>query len=196
MKTYKGFNKDLKCRGFQYEIGKEYETEKAKVCECGFHACENPLDVFHYYTPADSRFCEVEQSGDIDTHGDDSKVASTRIKVCTEIGLSGIIKAGVKFILDRVKHEDSSTNTGYQSAATNTGNRSAAIVGNGDSAAVAVGYESKAKAGIGSAIVVVERGEWNGCTYPLIGIKSAIVDGKTIKADTFYTLKNGEFVEC
>ena len=62
--------------------------------------------------------------------------------------------------------------------------------------AVAVGYESKAKAGIGSAIVVVERGEWNGCTFPLIGIKSAIVDGKTIKADTFYTLKNGEFVEC
>ena len=223
MKTYKGFNKDLKCRGFQYEIGKEYETEKAKACECGFHACENPLGVFNYYAPADSRFCEVEQSGDIDTHGDDSKVASTRIKVCAEIGLSGIITAGVKFILDRVKHEDSSTNTGDYSAATNTGNqsaatntgyrsaatntgdrsaatntgdRSAAIVGNGGSVAVAVGYESKAKAGIGSAIVVVERGEWNGCTYPLIGIKSAIIDGEILKADTFYKLKNGEFVEC
>ena len=196
MKTYKGFNKDLKCRGFQYEIGKEYETEKAKACECGFHACENPLGVFNYYAPADSRFCEVEQSGDIDTHGDDSKVASTRIKVCAEIGLSGIITAGVKFILDRVKHEDSSTNTGDYSAATNTGDYSAAIVGNGGSVAVAVGYESKAKAGIGSAIVVVERGEWNGRTCPLIGIKSAIIDGEILKADTFYKLENGEFVEC
>ena len=232
MKTYKGFDKDLKCRGFQYEIGKEYETEKAKACECGFHACENPLAVFNYYTPADSRFCEVEQSGDIDTRGDGSKVASTKIKVCAEIGLSGIIKAGVKFILDRVKHEDSATNTGnysaatntgnysaatntgYQSAATNTGNysaatstgnysaatntgdQSAAIVGEGGSVAVATGYESRAKAGIGSAIVVVERGAWNGYTYPLISIKSAIIDGEILKADTFYKLKNGEFVEC
>ena len=241
MKTYKGFDKDLKCRGFQYEIGKEYETEKAKACECGFHACENPLDVFNYYVPADSRFCEVEQSGDIDTRGDDSKVASTKIKVCAEIGLSGIIKAGVKFILDRAKQEDTSTNTGdrsvatntgyqsvatntgYQSVATNTGNQSvatntgyysvatntgnqsvatntgcysAAIVGEGGSVAVVSGYESKAMAGIGSAIVIVERGKWNGYTYPLIGIKSAIIDGEILKADTFYKLKNGEFVEC
>ena len=232
MKTYKGFDKDLKCRGFQYEIGKEYETEKAKVCECGFHACENPLDVFNYYAPANSRFCEVEQSGDIDTRGDDSKVASTKIKVCAEIRLSGIIKASVKFILDRVKQEDAATNTGdrsaatntgcqsvatntgdrsaatntgyrsvatntgYQSVATNTGDQSVAIVSCGDSVAVAAGYKSKAKAGIGSAIVVVERGAWNGYTYPLISIKSAIIDGEILKADTFYKLKNGEFVEC
>ena len=241
MKTYKGFDKDLKCLGFQYEIGKEYETEEAKACECGFHACENPLDVFNYYAPADSRFCEVEQLGEIDTHDADSKVASTKIKVCAEIGLSGIIKAGAKFILDRVKQEDTATNTGnqsaaintgdqsaatntgdrsaatntghqsaatntgYQSAAINTGDRSAAIntgdrsatiVGNGGSVAVAIGYESKAKAGIGSAIVVVERGKWNGRTCPLIGIKSAIIDGEILKADTFYKLKNGEFVEC
>ena len=62
MKAYKGFDKDLKCRGFQYEIGKEYEEPKADLCACGFHACENPIDVFGYYHPADSRYCEVEIS--------------------------------------------------------------------------------------------------------------------------------------
>ena len=206
MKTYKGFDKDLKCRGFQYKVGKEYEEEKAVVCECGFHACENPLDVFNYYSPVDSRFCEVEQSGKFDKQSDGSKIASTKIKIKAEIGLNGIIKAGVKFILDRVKWDkDKTTNTGYQSAATNTGDYSAAtntgdysaaMVGKGGSVAIATGYQSKAKADIGSAIVIVERGEWDGSTYPLINIKSAIVDGIKLKADTFYTVKNNEFVEC
>ena len=260
MKTYKGFDKDLKCRGFQYEIGKEYEEEKAAACECGFHACENPLDVFSYYSPADSRFCEVEQSGEIDRAVEDSKTASTKIKIKAEIGLNGIIKAGVKFILDRVKFDTSrqsntgyrsaatntgswsaatntgdrsaatntgdqsaatntgdrsaatntgswsaaantgdqsaATNTGYQSAATNTGSWSAATVGEGGSVAIVTGYGSKARAGIGSAIVIAERGEWNGTEHPLINIKSAIVDGIKIKANIFYTVKDNKFVEC
>ena len=256
MKTYKGFDKDLKCRGFQYEIGKEYETDTAKACESGFHACENPLDVFNYYPPADSRYCEVEQSGEIDKDSDDSKIASTKIKIGAEIGLSGLIKAGVNFILERAKSQErntgnrsaatntgdrsaatntgdysaatstgnrsaatntgycsAATNTGYCSAATNTGNcsaatntgdysaatntgdYSAATVGKGDSVAIATGYRSKARAGLGSAIVLCERGEWDGRTYPLINIKAAIIDGEKLKADTFYTLKNGEFVE-
>ena len=88
------------------------------------------------------------------------------------------------------------TNTGNQSAAMNTGYQSAAEVASGGSVAIVTGYQSKAKAGIGSAIVISERGEWNGETYPLINIKAAIVDGEKIKADTWYTLKNGEFVEC
>lgn len=83
--NYKGFDKDLKCRGFQYEIGKEYECENAVACETGFHACERPLDVFSYYPPASSRYCEVEQSGKTDTNSDDSKVASTKIKIGAEI---------------------------------------------------------------------------------------------------------------
>ena len=220
MKTYKGFDKDLKCRGFQYEIGKEYETDTAKACKSGFHACENPLDVFGYYPPADSRYCEVEQSGEIDKDSDDSKIASTKIKIGAEIGLSGLIKAGVNFILEHAKsqerntgnysaatntgYQSAATNTGYLSAATNTGNcsaatntgyKSAATVGKGDSVAIATGYQSKARAGLGSAIVLCERGEWNGSTYPLINIKAAIIDGEKLKADTFYTLKNGEFVE-
>ena len=222
IKAYKGFDKDLKCRGFQYEVGKEYETDQAKCCESGFHACKNPFDVWGYYPPVESRFCEVEQSGEIDKGGDDTKISSTKIKVCAEIGLSGIIKAGVKFILARVKQEKTATNTGNCSAATNTGNcsaatntgncsaatntgnrsaatntgdRSAATVEGADSVAIVTGYKSKARAGIGSAIVIAERGERNGNTYPLINIKSAIVDGEKIKANTFYTLKGGEFVE-
>ena len=213
IKAYKGFDKDLKCRGFQYEVGKEYETDQAKCCESGFHACKNPFDVWGYYPPVESRFCEVEQSGEIDKGGDDTKISSTKIKVCAEIGLSGIIKAGVKFILARVKQEKTATNTGNRSAATNTGNCSAATntgncsaatntgncsaatVEGADSVAIVTGYKSKARAGIGSAIVIAERGERNGNTYPLINIKSAIVDGEKIKANTFYTLKGGEFVE-
>ena len=225
MKTYKGFDKDLKCRGFQYEIGKEYEEEEAKACEKGFHACKNPLEVFSYYPPCDgNRYCEVEQDGELSEHNADSKVASTKIKIGVELGLKGLIQAGVSFILDRVNWKDdaatntgnysAATNTGNQSAATNTGNQSAATntgnysaatntgnysaaeVSNGDSVAIATGYQSKAKAGFGSAIVIAERGGWNGETYPLISIKAAMVDGEKIKADTWYTLENGEFVEC
>ena len=225
MKTYKGFDKDLKCRGFQYEIGKEYEEEEAKACEKGFHACKNPLEVFSYYPPCDgNRYCEVEQDGELSEHNADSKVASTKIKIGVELGLKGLIQAGVSFILDRVNWKDdaatntgnysaatntgnysaatntgdqsAATNTGFQSAATNTGNYSAAEVSNGDSVAIATGYQSKAKAGFGSAIVIAERGGWNGETYPLISIKAAMVDGEKIKADTWYTLENGEFVEC
>ena len=79
--TYKGFNKDMTCRGFQYEESKEYETDRAKACDCGFHACEYPLDCFGYYSPAESVFHLVEQSGALSRHTDDSKVASTKIKI-------------------------------------------------------------------------------------------------------------------
>ena len=123
MKTYKGFDKDLKCKGFQYEIGKEYEEKEAKACEKGFHACENPLEVFSYYPPCGgNRYCEVEQSGELSKQGDGSKVASTKIKIGVELGLKGLIQAGVSFILDKVNwKDDMATNTGNQSAATNTG---------------------------------------------------------------------------
>ena len=98
MKCYKGFYKDLKCRGFQYEIGKEYEENAADICHKGFHACENPMDVFRYYNPADSRYCEVDFDTNEQTDGDSKRVGK-KIKIETEIGLSGLIQAGVKFIL-------------------------------------------------------------------------------------------------
>mgnify|MGYP000378063055 FL=1 len=143
--NYKGFDKDLKCRGFQYEVGKEYEESDVKVCEKGFHACENPLDVFSYYPPADSRYCEVEQSGELSKDGGDSKVASSKIKIGAEIGLSGLIRAGVKFILEKVDFKNAKeSNTGDRSAATNTGNRSAATNTGYQSAATNTGDQSAA----------------------------------------------------
>ena len=98
IKSYKGFDKDLKCRDFQYEIGGEYETDSAKVCEKGFHACEVPLDVFRYYAPATNRYCEVEQSGQLSKDGKDSKVASSKIKIGAEIGIPGLVKAQIEWV--------------------------------------------------------------------------------------------------
>ena len=95
--AYKGFNKDLTCRGFQYEIGKEYEEKEVSVCSSGFHACENPFDVLEYYGDIiDNRFCEVEQSGTIIK--EDTKQASSKIKVVAEIGFAGLFKAGIEWI--------------------------------------------------------------------------------------------------
>ena len=118
MKVYKGFDKDLKCRDFQYEVGKEYTEEKADICDCGFHACENPLDVLRYYDPASSRYCEV----DLDANGqesDDSKRVGKHIKISAEIGLPGLLKAGVEYIKNQVDWENTrESNTGDRSAAT------------------------------------------------------------------------------
>ena len=144
MKCYKGFDEDLKCRDFQYEIGKEYEEERAEICDTGFHACENPLDVFGYYAPADSRYCEVE----LDANGqksDDSKRVGKKISIKAEIGIAGIIKAGVEYIKDQVNwDDDKKSNTGNRSAATNTGNWSAATNTGDQSAATNTGDQSAA----------------------------------------------------
>ena len=144
MKCYKGFDKDLKCRDFQYEIGKEYEEEKAEICDIGFHACENPLDVFGYYAPADSRYCEVELDAN-DQKSDDSKRVGKKISIKAEIGIAGIIKAGLEYIKDQVNwDDDKKSNTGDRSAATNTGDRSAATNTGDRSAATNTGDRSAA----------------------------------------------------
>ena len=195
MKCFKGFDKDLKCRDFQYEIGKEYTEEKADICNCGFHACEFPMDVFNYYPPSDSRYCEVELEANNQKSSDDSKRVGKKISVKAEIGIAGIIKAGVEYIKEQVNWEDDkATNTGNQSAATNTGYRSAAIVEGKESIALATGIDSKAKGKIGCFIVLAEWKEIDN-EYHIVDVKSAKVDGKNIKEDTFYTLKDGKFVE-
>ena len=204
MKCFKGFDKDLKCRDFQYEIGKEYTEEKADICNCGFHAWEFPMDVFNYYPPSDSRYCEVELEANNQKSSDDSKRVGKKISVKAEIGIAGIIKAGVEYIKEQVNWEDDkATNTGYQSAATNTGDRSAAtntgyrsaaIVEGKESIALATGIDSKAKGKIGCFIVLAEWKEIDN-EYHIVDVKSAKVDGKNIKEDTFYTLKDGKFVE-
>ena len=195
MKCFKGFDKDLKCRDFQYEIGKEYTEEKADICNCEFHACEFPMDVFNYYPPSDSRYCEVELEANNQKSSDDSKRVGKKISVKAEIGIAGIIKAGVEYIKEQVNWEDDkATNTGDQSAATNTGNWSAAIVEGKESIALATGIDSKAKGKIGCFIVLAEWKEIDN-EYHIVDVKSAKVDGKNIKEDTFYTLKDGKFVE-
>ena len=247
MKGYKGFNKDLKCRDFQYEVGKDYTTEgKIEACKNGFHFCENPMDVLGYYPPSDSRYCIIESSGQEDRDGGDSKVATSKIHISAEIGLKGLIEAGVKFILDKVNWKDNkesntgdrsaatstgdqsaatntgdrsaaantgdqsaaantgdrsaaantgdqsaAASTGDQSAATSTGDRSAAIVSGKGSVAMAIGYKSKAKGSLGCWIVLAEQND----NYEIINVQSIKVDGEKIKADTFYTLVNGEFIE-
>jgi hypothetical protein len=214
MKCFKGFDKDLKCRDFQYEIGKKYTEEKADICNYGFHACEFPMDVFNYYPPSYSRYCEVDLEANDQKSHDDSKRVGKKISVKAEIGIAGIIKAGVEYIKEQVDwkndnatntgYQSAATNTGYQSAATNTGNQSAAtntgnysaaIVEGKESIALATGINSKAKGKIGCFIVLAEWKEINH-EYHIVDVKSAKVDGKNIKEDTFYTLKDGKFVEA
>ena len=165
IRGFKGFDKDLKCRGFQYEIGKDYEHEgEVKCCERGFHFCENPFDVFRYYSPSDSRYCEVECDGNADKANDDSKVATSHIHISSEIGLNGLIKAGVKFILDKVNYKDmKSTNTGDYSAATNTGCRSAATNTGCRSAATNTGDYSAAT-NTGECSAATNTGDYSAAT--------------------------------
>jgi len=224
IKSYKGFDKDLKCRGMQYEVGKTFEEKEADLCRRGLHSCEYPLDVFRYYAPADSRYCETAADGDIDKEDNsDSKIASTKLHIEAEIGLKGIIEAGVKFVMDRVNFKDqkesndkdqsaatntgdqsaatntgdqsAATNTGYQSAATNTGDQSAATVKGKESIAIATGIEGKAKGALGCWIVVAEWNRDEEYDWHLKEVKTAKVDGEKIKENTFYILEDGEFKE-
>ena len=217
MKAYKGFNKDMTCRDFQYEEGKTYETDKAEICEAGFHACENPLDCLRYYAPGESVYHEVEIDDNGQRNDDDTKVVGKKITIGAKIGIPQIAQLHIEYVKSKIEDTKSNTgncsaatNTGYCSAATNTGNYSAATntgdrsaatntgyysaatVEGKSSVAISTGYKSKVKSTtIGSAIVVAERDD----NYNLIAIQSAIVDGEIIKADTWYTCENGKLVE-
>ncbi len=162
--AYKGFNQDWTCRGYQYEIGKTYEHKgDVKACESGFHACEYPLDVLSYYSPAVSKFAVVKMSGETSKDSDDTKIASAKITIETEINLPEMIKKAVEWIKGKVDwdaakvsntgyrsvatntgDQSAATNTGYWSAATNTGDRSAATNTGYRSAATNTGYRSAA----------------------------------------------------
>ena len=255
MKGYKGFDEHLKCRGKQYTVRKTEEEKCADLCNSGMHFCENPLDCFRYYPPANSRYCEVDaEEVTKQKDNDDSKRTAKRLTIVKEIGLDGLIEAGVEFILKKAGEtgnidertgdqsaaantgdrsaatntgdrsaatntgfrsaatntgnqsvatntgdwsvaantgdRSAATNTGNQSAATNTGDWSAASVSGKSSVAIAAGIGGKAKGAVGCAIVL--------CEYDADGnlsqIVAQIVDGRLIKPDTYYTLKNGVLV--
>ena len=128
---YKALDKDFKCRGFQYEVGKEYEIQgEVTPCKNGFHACENPLDVFNYYDMLESRFAQVEQGGNIKEDGD--KTCSSRIEIKAELKLADIIRLGVEWIIDKTKFNGSSGN----SAQIGSSGNYAQIGSSGDSAQI------------------------------------------------------------
>ena len=142
--AFKGFDKNMQCRGYQYAIGQTY-THKGKVaaCESGFHSCEYPLDVFDYYAPGESQYAIVEASGDIARHSDDSKIASSSLTVKASIDLPGIINAAIEYTMSRAKktkgnHNEeisgAASNSGYSGAASNSG-YSGAASNSGDSGA-------------------------------------------------------------
>ena len=200
--AYKGFDKNWKCRGYQYEIGKTYEHEgKVEACESGFHSCEYPLDVFSYYAPSESKFALVKASGEISKGNDDSKIASTKITIEAELNIPALVQKAVDFIMGKINWTNkqsntgnwsAATNTGDQSAATNTGYQSVAEVSGEHSIAASLGEKSKARAGVNGAIVCVYRND----DGELIHIRASKVGENGIKPDTWYTLnEDGEFIE-
>nr|DAV56781.1 MAG TPA: hypothetical protein [Caudoviricetes sp.] len=153
IKAYKGFNKDMTCRDFRYEEGKEYEEDRAEACSCGFHACEHPLDCLGYYDPAHSVYHEVEQSGEISKRSDDTKVASTKIKIGARVSIAGLVQAAIEYTKERVKPEaeanedyGASSATGYKGASSATGDYGASSATGNCGASSATGYKGKSAA--------------------------------------------------
>ena len=216
MKGYKGYNKGLICKGKQYAENTVFEEENAEICKSGMHFCENPFDVLEYYGYVNDKaelneFTEVEALGDCLTN-DNKKYTTKKLKIGAKLSIAGLCKAFVDFIFSKIDWKNSAatntgdysaatntgymsaaTNTGYMSVATNTGNRSAATVEGKNSFAIATGIGSKAKGKLGCYIAVAEWENING-KRQIKNFKAHKVDGKTIKEDTFYTLKNGKFV--
>ena len=248
IKSYKGFDKNMQCRGFQYEVGKEYEMDgEIKCCNRGFHACKSPLEVWDYYDMLNSRFAEVEQSGKIDEEKKSTKVCSSHIKIKAELKLADIINIGVEWLKyitspskvkadgvlndngDRKKQIGSSGDSaqigssgysakigssGYSAQIGSSGDyaqigslgNSAQIGSSGyyakidstgeDSVIMCAGNSSIAKAKVGSWITLAEW-KWSDekkHNVPVC-VKTEYVDGENIKADTWYKLINGKFVE-
>ncbi|EHA8789012.1 hypothetical protein AH306_000721 [Salmonella enterica subsp. enterica serovar Meleagridis] len=170
--TFKGFNKDLKCRGFQFAIGETFHHDgKVEACGSGFHACECPFDVFSYYPPAESRYAETISFGITDSEeGGDTKIASSSITIKDELTLPQFIQRGIEWIWSKIDksleqqimcgNRSAATNTGYQSAATNTGDRSAATNTGYQSAATNTGDRSAAT-NTGNRSAATNTGDWS-----------------------------------
>ena len=221
MKVYKATDKDMKCRGFQYELGKTAEVEgDIELCENGLHACEMPLGVLGYYAPGDgSRYFEAELEDVSDAkRSDNTKRVGKKLTLSAEIGIPGLVKAQVEYVkaqcdfdnaIKKADAEKKNHATGESGAASATGWRGAASATGWSGAASATGWSGAASAtgkycvamttgffgrvmgDIGNAIVCVERRD-NG---EIAAILAGIVDGETLKPGVWYTVKNGEWVE-
>lgn len=198
--AYKAMDKNMQCRGKQYEVGKTYHEDEADCRNAGMHACENPLDVLHYYPLRDSpRFFEVECGGNVDKSKEDSKLACTELAVKGEVNFAGLVKATVNAVFNRVKGKEpfssgySSTAgaSGYCSTAAATGDYCRAKADGKDNVAVANGAHSKARGILGCYLVLTEYDDDGN----MLWAKMAKVDGAHIKENVWYTLKNGEFAE-
>ena len=215
MRAFKGFNKDLTCRGYQYEEGKEFHTERAECCDTGFHACEYPLDCFGYYDPAHSVFHEVELSGEMDKSRDNTKVCATDIKIGARLSIAGLVKMAIDFTMSKVNKEAGSDErhgfasaTGNCGASSATGYKGASSVSDPTGVAVAWGHEARAK-GCKGAHLILSDWRYVGARYSdgdymdpydkesweLTGAKMVVVDGEKIKEDTYYRCIEGEIVE-
>ena len=221
IKSYKAFDENMRCRGFQYEVGKEYDMNgDIECCKRGFHACESPMEVWDYYDMLTSRFAEVEQSGKISAEGRTTKICSSHIKIKEELKLADIINIGVEWLKDltspsKIKDDSATLNDGGFAKIGSSGGyakigssgNSAQIGSSGgfaqidstgeDSVIMCAGLRSVAKAKIGSWITLAEwkqddrKGRW----VPVC-VKTERVDGIKIKPDTWYKLQDGEFVEA
>ena len=184
-KAYKGTNKNAQCRGFQYEVGKEYKTDKSiGLCSHGFHACENPFDIFSYYPPdGNTRFFEVEQSGD-KNKGDD-KTVSSEIKIKAELTLKELFTVGFKMVFEKVHKSKKTKNTsGYHAHANTSGD---------EAIACSLGVQSKAMAVKGWIVLVDWQYIDNKLTiknihHAKVGRK---IKGVKIKPNTCYWFENG-----
>ena len=199
--AYKAMDKNMQCRGKQYEVGKTYHEDKAYCCNAGMHACENPLDVLHYYPLRDGpRFFEVECGGNVDKSGEDSNLACTELTVKGEVNFAGLVKAAVNAVFNQVKGKEpfsigySSTagSSGYSSTAAATGDYCSAKADGKDNIAVANGAHSKARGILGCYLVLTEYDDDGN----MLWAKMARVDGSSIRENVYYTLKNGEFAEA
>ena len=215
MKAYKGFDKNLQCRGLQYEIGGTQEVDSVKLCDHGLHACEAPLDVFAYYAPGDgSRYCEVEMDGVSDERGDDSKRVAKKLTVGAEIGIFGLVKAHVEYVKAHttMEHTDQKAATAGGSGAATAGDSGAATAGAYGAATAGAygaatakgsvsvgkngcglvrGNDVKIKGGLGAVLVICEE---NADNWDIKEWLAFVVDGTDIRADTWYKLVDGKLV--
>lgn len=166
VKAYKGFNKHMQCtpneKIFQYEIGKEYKKDEAYLCHCGFHACENPLDVLSYYNNIDDKFCEVELDKIDPNRNKDSKICGKKIKIGIEIGFLGLFKAGIEWIKNKTiftkedfekllsSYNAKISSSGYSTKIGSSGDYVHISSSGDDCVIMCAGINSSAKAKIGS----------------------------------------------